>query len=65
MSSGKRPSDADDAGGQWVHPLPGPETGAILIAHPMMFTTSQTYFSHAASEELSPAAPFAVYTLLM
>ena len=33
----------------WAHPLPGPENGAVLIAHPMMFTTSQTYFSHSAS----------------
>ena len=28
----------------WAHPLTAPEAGAVLIAHPLLFTTSQTYF---------------------
>jgi putative transcriptional regulator len=38
------------AGGEslyWAHPIPQPERGCVLIAHPLMFTTSQQYFSQA------------------
>lgn len=50
-SSPTHPSDADDADAPapgtssgWAHPLTAPEAGAVLIAHPLLFTTSQTYF---------------------
>lgn len=32
---------------QWAHPIPKPEKGALLLAHPMMFSDSQTYFYQA------------------
>lgn len=50
------PRRADQDLGHWIHPLPGPEKGAILIAHPLMFTTSQTYFSHSV-RQISPLGP--------
>lgn len=47
--------DADGAGSAlesganlWAHEVPGPEKGALLLAHPQMFRGSQTYFSLAA-----------------
>lgn len=33
----------------WAHSIPQPETGCLLIAHPLMFTTSQQYFSQVES----------------
>eukprot|EP00898_Chlorokybus_atmophyticus_P003290 jgi/Chlat1/3962/Chrsp26S04207 len=33
--------------GHWAHPLPAPETGCILMAHPSQFTQFQTYFHQA------------------
>lgn len=33
--------------GYWAHTIPGPEQGCLLIAHPLMFIQSQTYFSQA------------------
>jgi putative transcriptional regulator len=33
---------------RWAHALPGPEAGAVLLAHPSMFSSSQTYFRLAA-----------------
>lgn len=30
--------------GFWAHAVPGPEKGGVLLAHPLMFTTSQPYF---------------------
>lgn len=39
------PAAAAAAEGElWAHSLPGPEQGCLLVAHPLMFTTSQTYF---------------------
>lgn len=32
----------------WAHVLARPETGCVLLANPLMFTTSQTYFNKAA-----------------
>lgn len=33
------------AGERWAHPLSAPEQGCLLLAHPLMFTTSQGYFN--------------------
>lgn len=30
--------------GYWAHPIPNPEQGCLLIAHPLMFLQSQRYF---------------------
>ena len=32
---------------EWAHPLPAPELGCVLVAHPLMFTKQQTYFNLA------------------
>lgn len=32
---------------EWAHPLPSPELGCILVAHPLMFAQQQTYFNLA------------------
>ena len=29
----------------WAHPLSRPERGCVLVAHPLLFTSTQTYFS--------------------
>ena len=31
----------------WAHPLSGPETGCLLIAHPLKFRRAQQYFHRA------------------
>lgn len=31
----------------WAHVLPGPEHGCVLVANPLMFTHTQTYFDQA------------------
>ncbi|GLC38654.1 hypothetical protein PLESTM_000758300 [Pleodorina starrii] len=41
-------SDADVASGKWAHAIPKPERGALLLAHPLLFQQSQTYFHRAA-----------------
>lgn len=33
-----------DDSGEWAHPLPAPEKGGLLLAHPLMFHSSQKYF---------------------
>lgn len=33
--------------GLWAHPIPGPEQGCLLVAHPLMFAANQTYFSQS------------------
>lgn len=44
---------AEDVGGEektalgWAHVLTQPESGCLLLANPLMFTTSQTYFNKA------------------
>ena len=30
---------------RWAHSLSAPEQGCLLLAHPLMFTTSQGYFN--------------------
>jgi hypothetical protein len=35
----------DPGGGVWAHPVPQPEKGCLLLAHPLMFTSTQVYFS--------------------
>ncbi|GFR40718.1 hypothetical protein Agub_g1325 [Astrephomene gubernaculifera] len=42
------PSAAAAAGEEWAHAVPRPERGALLLAHPQLFQTSQTYFHRAA-----------------
>ena len=32
---------------EWAHPLPAPELGCVLVAHPLMFARQQTYFNLA------------------
>ena len=43
--------DPDEAlpavAGRWAHALPAPETGALLLANPALFTSSQPYFHRA------------------
>lgn len=31
----------------WAHPLGRPEKGCVLVAHPLLFTSTQTYFSRS------------------
>ncbi|GMH39461.1 hypothetical protein BSKO_07359 [Bryopsis sp. KO-2023] len=31
----------------WAHPISSPEPGCLLLAHPLLFNTQQTYFSQA------------------
>ena len=38
----------------WAHSLNFPEKGCLLVAHPLMFTTQQTYFSQVCSLALLP-----------
>lgn len=38
---------SDDRSGMWAHAVPGPEQGCLLVAHPLMFLSSQTYFSQS------------------
>jgi len=45
-SSSSSSSSAAAAAG-WAHPVPHPEPGSLLLAHPIMFGQSQTYFSRA------------------
>ncbi|EFJ40535.1 hypothetical protein VOLCADRAFT_108114 [Volvox carteri f. nagariensis] len=33
---------------EWAHIIPKPEKGALLLAHPLLFQQSQTYFHRAA-----------------
>lgn len=33
---------------EWAHIIPKPEKGALLLAHPLLFQNSQTYFHRAA-----------------
>ena len=46
-SSSGAPETSNQAPEHWAHVLPGPEPGCLLLAHPLMFTTSQTYFNKA------------------
>ncbi|KXZ56964.1 hypothetical protein GPECTOR_1g870 [Gonium pectorale] len=34
--------------GEWAHTISGPERGCLLLAHPLLFQQSQTYFHRAA-----------------
>ncbi len=43
-TSGRSTSTATS---MWAHSLPQPEKGCVLLAHPMMFTSSQEYFFQA------------------
>eukprot|EP00803_Ostreobium_quekettii_P000196 evm.model.scf_1281EXC.5 EVM.evm.TU.scf_1281EXC.5 scf_1281EXC:17665-18611(+) len=43
--SGSAASGVED--GRWAHAVHAPETGCLLVAHPLMFSQSQTYFSQA------------------
>lgn len=64
VASAVRQEQGEDAGaatgnprtemgdGVWAHPIPRPEKGCLLIAHPLMFQESQVYFrqvGHRAS----------------
>lgn len=49
-----RNSDADSD--IWAHSVPGPEQGCILIAHPLMFASSQEYFFQVEQAD----APWAI-----
>ena len=33
---------------EWAHPVARPEKGCLLLAHPKMFSDSQTYFNQAS-----------------
>ena len=53
--------DTDIDGGRWAHSVPGPERGCLLVAHPLVFLQSQTYFNQvrAAAQMKAVAASFA------
>lgn len=35
------------AGAEWAHVVPKPERGCLLLAHPLMFSDTQTYFNQS------------------
>lgn len=39
---------AEEAPDEWAHVIPKPEKGALLLAHPLLFQQTQTYFHRAA-----------------
>ena len=41
-TSGRTDSSESDI---WVHPVPRAEAGCVLLAHPLMFTSTQEYFA--------------------
>ena len=50
-SSGAAADGAEGADGEsgtqprlWAHPIPRPERGCLLVAHPLLFRSQQTYF---------------------
>ena len=44
-SSASSSSSSSSSSKLWAHPLSRPERGCILVAHPLLFTSAQTYFS--------------------
>lgn len=48
----------DEAAQLWSHSINFPEKGCLLVAHPLMFTTQQMYFSQVALS--LPALPLIV-----
>lgn len=42
------PPPAADEDERWAHTIPQAETGCLLLSHPLMFVSSQTYFFHSA-----------------
>lgn len=44
LNSGKSGREDNEA---WVHPIGALESGCLLLAHPLMFTSQQTYFSQS------------------
>lgn len=42
-TSGRAPEAVDEEA-LWAHSIPGPEQGCLLVSHPLMFTSAQTYF---------------------
>ena len=43
-SSPSSPASSSSSAKLWAHPLSRPERGCILVAHPLLFTSTQTYF---------------------
>ncbi|KAL4421283.1 hypothetical protein ABPG75_010574 [Micractinium tetrahymenae] len=43
-ASATAPVSSEGPGAAWAHMLRGPEQGCLLVANPLMFQTSQTYF---------------------
>ena len=41
------PSDAGKESGDWAHLIARPEIGCVLLANPLLFNNSQTYFDKA------------------
>ena len=50
-SAPPRPTTADGEDSLWAHRIAAPERGCLLVAHPLMFTTAQTYFSQVRGGE--------------
>jgi len=44
-SSPSASSSSSSSSKLWAHPLSRPERGCVLVAHPLLFTSTQTYFS--------------------
>jgi putative transcriptional regulator len=42
------PPAAAEEDERWAHTIPQAETGCLLLSHPLMFVSSQTYFFHSA-----------------
>ena len=58
-TSGRPSVDA----GFWAHSIPRPERGCLLIAHPLMFIQSQTYFAQVG--QCKPAFTVVVHAEMM
>lgn len=46
-SSPTHSPNPSSSSGPWAHPIPTPEKGCLLLAHPMMFHSNQEYFFQA------------------
>ncbi|KAG2442426.1 hypothetical protein HXX76_002512 [Chlamydomonas incerta] len=48
VSQSRGQGPASTSADEWAHIIPKPEKGALLLAHPLLFQNSQTYFHRAA-----------------
>ena len=48
QEAGQEEEPGEDKSTLWAHSLNFPEKGCLLVAHPLMFTTQQMYFSQVS-----------------